>query len=253
MAELEIFESSSEVRRLTSLSKVINDEATLFKGALYDNSYVRGIKDTETLYLDDVVSKKIALPKLRRDLRKDVFDFFNAKLTDFINRKLAMFISDYMTDASGSLKQVIISIEDYTEDLDDLIMLGDEDPRVGVALRNIEVTYKSELADTKKLDIINQYYSGDGATLEEEVTMLVWLESSAAVMSDRAKIPVNARLEAGETMLLEKQKLITRIEDEKLPTDMDTIVLKGHQPYVISKLFNNKRTIKKINLKDLWI
>jgi hypothetical protein len=242
-------ESIEEIVKNADVNKLVNGEPTLLDGLGMAVKFVkRGHHDEEVLLLDDVVEKKIDLPILSEDLRKDVYTFFNNMLTNFYNRKFVSGLCDVIATSDGKVDQARIVIANYSEDREDLInSFVNVDSRFSNVVNNNPLDYELELEENVREAIFKDLKCPD------DVLPLVFLFKLDFIKLDHVKLPTSERLRNGNTLLLlDPEVVLPGIGLKSRAPANDTVVITDDGEYLLSKSFNNRATIRKLECGELF-
>ena len=244
-----LLESINDAVRASDLSMLVNNnKPMLFDGMAVVIKYVRrGDMKDNYISLDSVVSEKIDFPILRDDLRKDVFDFFDAALTNFVNRALIAGTCDVSIQGDKEVCQTRVKISDYVEDRDELLNgLAKEDVRFDNICRNLTFPYVLNNDDIKEeLDKLN---------IDEENSIpLVFITPLKVIKLDHVKLPNNRYLMSGNTMLLsEPDRVLKTSELNESTAGFETLVMTEDKNYLIGRTFNRKLSIRELECGELF-
>jgi len=245
-----LLESIEDVIKHADVNKLENGNVpTLLNGLGVVVKFVkRGGIQSDMVLLDDVVERKIDLPVLSDDMAIGVYNFFNAALTNYYNRKLISGLCDVVV-GENTIDQVKIKLGNYSEDRDDFVNeYVNKDDRFSKLLNLINITYADNIPE-ETLKSLKEYFPAT-----EHMVPLIFLYKLDFVKLDSVKLPTSKRLRNGETMLL-LDPSVTLPEsglNKNKPLENEVIVITEDNEYLIGKSFNNRHTIREIECGELF-
>ena len=245
-----LLESIEDVIKHADVSKVENGgQSALLNGLGVIVKFVkRGSIQNDMVLLDDVVERKVDLPILSDDMAIGVYNFFNAALTNYYNRKLISGLCDVIVGES-SVDQVKVKIGNYAEDREDFINeYVNKDDRFSKLVNLISMTY-TESVPEETLKSLKEYFPAT-----ENMVPLIFLYKLDFIKLDNVKLPTSKRLRNGETMLL-LDPAVTLPDsglNKNRPIENEVVVITEDNEYLIGKSFNNRTTIREIECGELF-
>jgi len=245
-----ILNSIEEMVVKADIAKLGNEnEAILSDGVAVVVKFVkRGNQTEDIIMLDDVVERKIDMPILSTDLRKDVYDFFNAAMTNFYNRRFINGLCDIAVTSNGGVDQFRLKIGDYVEDRD--VLMNDymvKDERFTKLLTLTEVYYENSFMDGIKQIL------AESLVCPKDVIPLVFLYRLDFIKLDGVKLPTSKRLQNGKTLLLlDPDVVLAGLNLNKKTPKHEIVVVTDDNKYLLGRSFNNKVTIRELECGELF-
>jgi len=244
-----VVKSIEEMINIADIAKLNNNEIKMVNGIAIVVKFVkRGNHTEDIILLDDVVESKVDMPILSVDLRKDVYDFFNASLTNFYNRRFINGLCDISVTPSGTVDQFRLKIGSYVEDRDVLMnKYIAKDERFSKLANLIEMYYEENISDDFRKSLIGTLIC------PEDVLPLVFAYKLDFIKLDNVKLPASKRLQNGKTLLLlDPDVVLTGINlNKKVPKD-EVVVVTDDNKYLLGRSFNNRVTIREIECGELF-
>jgi len=154
-------------------------------------------KPKSVLMLKDVIEDELAydkFPILREDLRKDIHTFFNTQLTNLVNRNL---IGRYgkIVIIDGEPHQSHIAIENYTEDIFDLVKISRENELLNKVVNTIKIEQEVQFSKNSSGEEIDAHFNREnfdyltGPDGNENTMALVFVNTFRVLYTKRSNVP----------------------------------------------------------------
>ena len=241
-----VVNSLSEIGQLVDIHQVTGRRG-LISVVTMAVKYVKRNGVEEDYYSKDILlDSDSSLPELATDNRLDVYNFYNTKLTNLINRKLRNTVSKTVL-TGDTIKQYKVIIESYTGDLPALKTSKNED--VKFVADTTKLLYL--INDDNLLDEVNSRITTLAPTLgtdADAVLPLIFLEQFDVLP---VKLPIfkNSRLEKGEALALTNDDLVnvTDINRETILLDTNTSKM-----YILDKNRYGKLSIRLTKVDEIF-
>lgn len=241
-----IVNSIQELRTVAEKHNLINAENKILDAAILNTKFVPG--DGKVVALKDAIEfvEGEKLPIVKESLRKDVYDFYNAQLTNFLNFKIINAVCDIATNENGEVFQYPIFVEGFMLDRSALLSMGESETRISVLLNEIDWMNLCRLSETTYDEVKEKFND------LENMDVLTFIYPVKVTKADRLKLPSNERL-ANEYLLT-----VNKPEEQLIGTgitrDMkdDIILFIGDETYIIRHNFLKMLTMRKSNLVECF-
>jgi len=207
----------------------------------------RGEHDKSIITFKDVINDKTNFPKIKENIRMDIYKFFNRKMTEYANRRLRNLTSDFAIK-NGEIIGAPPIIKDYTKERDELIRMSKtkasylEKTLASINMKNILVEYKMKSEISEKLLLLSFGLTFDTLYLEAlplpknnniKYKRAVLLGSHFSPC-DEVMLVGNAQISAPNAHLVDKETLII--------TESDIYIIDRtiYQNLSIRKLYENE-------------
>jgi len=242
-----IVKSIQELREVSEKHNITDSESKLLDVVILNTKYVTGSGNIVTLkdaieFVDDE-----KLPIVKESLRKDVYDYYNAQLTNYINFKLINAVCDIATNENHEIFQYPIFTESYMLDREELLEMGESETRIAVILKEIDWKELYELAD--------KLANAEEAMVEapgDNMDVLTFAYPVSVTKTDRLKLPTNERLVQGHLLTTNKPEEHLSGTGIKVGNLKDVIMFIGDDTYIIRHNFLKMATIRKSNLIECF-
>ena len=204
-------------------------------------------KDTDKsiLTFKDIKSDNEKLPKIKTNVRMDVFNFFNKEMTEYINRRLRNLVCDYAID-NGVITGAAPSIENYMSEYDELMdMARSKSSYLESTIATISV---ENMADDFKM-------SHDSSLLT-----LSFGTKVDAIYVEHLPVPKHNNLRYKRAVLLGTQfnvcddlVLLAANKTTNVAThvvDKELIVVTDHGFYIIDRTINKNLSMRKLAIDE---
>lgn len=250
MNELSLFDSVVVLRNFLDGLNVTESGPNIVNAHIVNIKHVKRRNEKEDfIFLSDIKSDRdlYGYPTLDETLRTDIFKFFNINMTNYVNRILKSAYANIKI-VNGKPAEGLVTIENYTEDMPELLKLANKNQALEKALRKIEFV--------EKLDLTNKDLEEDLKIMcrtDENVLPLVFISTLSAVKVEHASIPHNSVYEKGLPVLIkDPNKIFPQSGISSAVLDNETIVFTDDGVNIINRNFNENLSLRKFNADEIF-
>ena len=243
------FDTKIDLRVNNEINYMINDEPVVIDGYIINVKFVkRGDIKQDYITLDDVVIKNKAMPELRKDLRLDIYEFYNTQLTNHLNRRLVGKLMGIKING-GQVDQFRIVIESYKDDIHDLLAVDDD--RLKIILSEFETYGLDDIKEADGFSDIIEYYTKLGGE-DNDIIPLLYFTKISTCKTENVELPTSKRLRNGQTLYLLNPEHVTKVPMEELPVNNELLLFSDAGNFIIDQSYEGKYTIRKATLDEIW-
>ena len=213
--------------------------------------YVKRSNEEEDYYSKEQVlsNMKDVMPELEQANRLDVFNFYNNKLTNSVNRKMvSSIVKTYVKN--GVIHQSKVYMENYFTDRAEIIKASASNEDFKHVINTFKLDYIID--DEKLLDELNGIINN---TLSKEqlkkILPLVYVEKFNILSGTLPKLN-NKRLERGETLLLTDKTRIGLKENASIKANTIFLDNKSDTVLLLDKVLDGDISVRKVSEEELF-
>lgn len=249
MNDISIFDSAVVLRNFLDGINVAGGNTEIIKVYLINIKHVKRRNEKEEfIFLKDIKSDKdiYGYPMLDETLRTDIFKFFNINMTNYVNRKLKSVYANIKL-VNSKPAEAVVTIENYAEDMPELIKMANSNAALEKALRKIEFVESIELTDDVIEDLKSMCY------ISENVIPLIFVNTMYAVKVEKTTIPHNTTYEKGLPVLIkDPSKIFPQSGISPATIDDETLVFTDKGMNIINRNFNENLSLRKFNPDEIF-
>lgn len=206
----------------------------------------KGIEELLYEQAEVLLETPSGMPELDSATRRDIFDYYDLKLTNTFNRSLGNFT--YQTTVKdGVVKQRKFSITKYSEDITSVLKVASTDEGLKYVVSNFTIPNSvnsdgdmlvdhltSLFKEYEKTDILPLVYieQFDLIPFEApEINNKLLMDGDTLKVNDLSQVGLNNHTINGETILMDSKSDSLFL--------IDTVVINGVKTYTIKRLFSN--------------
>ena len=241
--------SMLDIRNEIELSKINGtDNNSIYIATI---KYVKRNNEEEDCYTKEEVLTNIedVMPELEQANRLDVFNFYNNKLTNSVNRKMvSTIVKTYIKN--GVIHQSKVYMESFYTDRIEILKASSSNEDFKYLLDTFKLDYVIE--DEK---LVNELNSIINNTLTKEqlkkVLPLIYVEKFNILNGTLPKLN-NKRLERGETLLLTDKTRIGLKENASIKANTLFLDNKSDTVLLLDKVKDGDISVRKISEEELF-
>jgi len=246
-----IFDNGITLRNILDAANITETNPNMLDVFLLNIKHIKRRKETEKyLFLNDILDKtqvQAGFPKLDETLRSDVLKFFNTQITNNVNRVLKTTYAKIKIINDNPVES-IITIDNYMEDMPDLIEMSKNNVNLEKALRKIDI-----VTDIGKLDKETEEDLKTFCMTNEDVLPIIYATKITVIKVRKINIPTNSVFEKGLPVLIDDfNKFFPESGLSPMVIENETLILSDDQAYLVNRNFNESIAIRKFNTNEIF-